>query len=145
MKDNIVSIKNRKASYDYFFLRELVVGIELRGSEVKQIRKGKVSLVDSFCTIEGGELFARGVNIAATEEAFSHEPLRPKRLLAKKAEILKWQKEMEEGVTIVVKKIFTGERGLLKMEIALARGKKNYDKRASIKDKESKKEIQQYI
>lgn len=142
---NDVNIKNRKVSFEYFFLRDYVAGIQLMGSEVKQVRKGKVSLVDSYCYLENGELFLRGMNIAPVEEAFSHEPLRVRKLLLKKQELKKIAREMEEGTTIVVKKMFTNERGFIKVEISLAKGKKNFDKRASIKDKETKREIEREI
>jgi SsrA-binding protein len=144
MQDKVY-IQNRKASYDYFFLREHVAGIQLRGSEVKQIRKGKVSLVDSYCFFENGELFVKGMHISPVEEAFSHEPLRSRKLLLKKSELSKLERDLDVGTTIIVKKIFTNERGLIKVEIALAKGKKNFDKRESIKEKESKREIQQII
>ena len=141
MKDSIL-IQNRKASFDYFFLRTLVAGIQLVGSEVKQVRAGKITLVDSFCTFENNELFLRGVNIPVTEEAFSHEPLRPRKLLLKRKELDKLEKDFEKGTTIIVKKIFSSDRGIIKAEIALAKGKKNFDKRESIKEKEIKREIQ---
>jgi SsrA-binding protein len=144
MKDAIM-IQNRKASYDYFFLRSLVAGMQLVGSEVKQVKAGKITLVDSFCTFENGELFLRGVNIPITEEAFSHEPLRPRKLLLKRKELDKLEKDFEKGTTIIVKKIFSSDRGIIKAEIALAKGKKNFDKRESIKEKEIRREIQREI
>jgi SsrA-binding protein len=137
-----VLIQNRKASFDYFFIRTLVAGVQLVGSEVKQIRDGKITLVDSFCSFENDELFMRGVVIPSAAEAFSHEPSRPRKLLLKRKELDKLQRDNEKGTTIIVKKIFSSDRGVIKAEIALAKGKKNFDKRASIKDKETKREIQ---
>ena len=139
-----IEIKNRKASFDYFFIKEYVAGIVLLGSEVKQIKRGKISLVDAFCYFENGELFLKGMNITATEESFSHDPYRIKKLLLKRDELKKMKNLLDEGVTIVVKKVFSIERGLIKIEIAVAKGKKNYDKRASIKEREIKKELKQY-
>jgi SsrA-binding protein len=143
MKESVY-IKNRKASFDYFFVRDLEAGIQLLGSEVKQIRRGKVSLVDSFCFFENGELYLKGFNISVSEEAFTHDPHRIKKLLLKKNELKKLERDLEEGMSVIVKTIFTNERGLIKVAIALAKGKKNFDKRASIKDKEIKREIKQY-
>lgn len=143
MKDN-VSIKNRKASHDYFFERELTAGIQLTGTEIKAIRNGKVSLVDSFCYFKSGELFMKGVNIAATEDPYTHDPTRERKLLLNRKELDKLERDLEKGMTIVVKKMFSNSKGLIKVDIVLARGKKNYDKRASIKDKEIKREINQY-
>ena len=145
MRQNDVSIKNRKASYDYFFERELVAGIQLVGTEIKAIRNGKVSLVDSFCYFKSGELFLKGVNITATEDAWTHDPTRERKLLLNRKELDKLERDLDQGMTIVVKKMFSNVRGLIKVEIALARGKKNYDKRESIKDKEIKREIQQQL
>ena len=138
-----VNIVNRKASFDYHFIREIAAGIQLHGSEVKQIRRGKVSLVDAYCFFEKGELFVKGMNITEMPEAFTHEPLRTRKLLLKKNELSKLEKDLTDGLTVVVKKLFTNDRGIVKILIALARGKKNFDKRASIKDKESRKELRQ--
>ena len=112
MKDSVY-IKNRKASFDYFFLRDFTAGIQLLGSEVKQIRKGKVSLVDSYCLFENGELVLRGMKIPVAEEAFQHDPDRPKKLLLRRVELKKLEKELHEGLTIVVKKIFSSETRLI--------------------------------
>ena len=139
-----VYIKNRKASYDFFFIRDLVAGIQLYGTEVKSIRNGKVSLVDSYCYFDSNELYVKGMNIAPMTEAFSHEPLRNRKLLLKRKELNKLQKELEKGMTIIVKNIFTNERDFIKVEIALARGKKNYDKRESIKEREIERDLKRY-
>ena len=107
MTQNDVSIKNRKASHDYFFERELVAGIQLVGTEIKAIRNGKVSLVDSFCYFKSGELFLKGVVIAATEDAWTHDPKRERKLLLNRKELDKLEKDLNEGMTIVVTKIFS--------------------------------------
>jgi len=139
-----VDIKNRKASFDYFFLEEFVAGIELFGSEVKSIINGKASLVDSFCYIEKGEVFIMGMNITPMG-SFSHEPLRKRRLLLKKKEIKKIERELTDGITIIVKKLFSNQKGKIKVEIAIAKGKKNYDKRQSIKEREISREIRKIL
>lgn len=136
-----VNIKNKKASFDYYFIKEFVAGIQLLGSEVKSIRAGKVSLVDSYCFFHEGELFIKGVNIAIGKNSFQHEPLRERKLLLNRCELNKLEKGLEEGTTIVVKKLFSNEKNLIKAEIALARGKKLYDKRETLKDKDIKREM----
>jgi SsrA-binding protein len=137
---NSIYIKNRKASFDYFFLEEYTAGIQLLGSEVKSIISGKVSMVDAFCYIDKNEIFLKGLNVSPLGD-FSHDSLRVKKLLLKKSEIAKLQRGLSTGITIVPFLIFTNERGKIKIKIALSRGKKNYDKRASIKEKELSREL----
>ena len=136
-----VNIQNRKSSHDYSFIRTLVAGIQLIGSEVKQLRESKVSLVDSFCFFDKNELFVKGMNITKNDEAFSHDPERIKKLLLTKHELKKLKSDLDPGVTIIVKRIFTNERGIFKAEIALAKGKKNYDKRESLRERDIEREI----
>ena len=135
-----IQIKNRKASFDYFFERELNAGIQLVGTEVKSIIYGKISLVDSYCYFKKGELYMKGVNIAS-EGVFGHQPDRERKLLLKRRELDRLEKDLLEGMTIVVKRIFSNDRGKIKAEIALAKGKKNYDKRNSIKEREIDREL----
>jgi SsrA-binding protein len=139
MKEKI-DIQNRKASYDYFFIKSYVAGIQLVGSEVKSIREGKVSLVDAYCYFKEEELYIRSMNISILENA-QHDPLRDRKLLLTRHELESLRKGIDKGVTIIVKRIFSNPRGLIKAEIALAKGKKNYDKRQSIKERETKREI----
>jgi len=139
-----VDIKNRKASFDYFFIETFVAGIELNGAEVKSIRDGKISLVDSFCYINKGELFMKGVNISPYG-SFPSDPLRVRRLLLKKKEIIKIERELGDEITIIIKRVFSNERGKIKAEVAIAKGKKNYDKRNSIKEREAEREIRKII
>lgn len=136
-----VYIQNRRASHDYFFLKEWVAGIVLHGTEVKSIRDGKVSLVDSFCYINNGELFVKGMTISDSKNSPITDTSRDKKLLLRKEELIKLQKEMINGTSLIVKKLFSSERGYIKVEIALAKGKKNYDKRQVLKEKEIQKEI----
>lgn len=139
-----VYIKNRKASFDYIFIKEYTAGIQLFGTEVKSIRDGKVSLVDSFCYFKNGELFMKGVNIAVGKTSYTHEPLRDRKLLLNRKELNKLENEMERGMTIIVKKFFSTKENLIKAEIALAKGKKDYDKREALKDKDVKREMKNY-
>ena len=136
-----VYIKNRKASFDYIFIKEYTAGIQLFGTEVKSIRDGKVSLVDSFCYFKNGELFMKGVNIAVGKTSYTHEPLRDRKLLLNRKELNKLENEMERGMTIIVKKFFSTKENLIKAEIALSKGKKDYDKREALKDKDVKREM----
>jgi len=137
------SIKNRKASFDYFFVREYNAGMQLIGSEVKQIRAGKISLTDSYCFFDNGELFVKGMNIPPVEGATNYDPLRVRKLLLKRTELNKLKKELEEGMTIIINKIFMNDKSFIKAEVILAKGKKNYDKRNSIKEKEISKQLKQ--
>ena len=141
---NNIYIKNRKASFDYFFIEEYVAGIQLYGTEVKSIAEGKVTMVDSFCYFEGNDLYIRDLNI--TERGnFSHEPKRKRKLLLKKKELNKIKSSNITGTSIIPVLIFSSDRGLIKVKIALAKGKKNYDKRNSIKEKELDREISRNI
>jgi SsrA-binding protein len=138
---NSVNIINRKVSHEYFFVDTFVVGVKLMGSEVKSIRDGKVSLVDAYCYFNEGELYVKGMNIPEYRQSYTHEPIRDRKLLMKKKELIKLQKELIKGLTIVPYKLFTNDRGLIKMEIVLAKGKKLYDKRESLKEKDIKREM----
>ncbi len=137
------TIRNRKASFDYFFIREYTAGMQLIGSEVKQIRAGKVSLTDSYCFFDNGELFVKGMNIPPVEGATGYDPIRVRKLLLKRSELNKLKKELEEGMTIIINKIFMNDKSFIKAEVILAKGKKNYDKRNSIKEKEISKQLKQ--
>ena len=131
--EKAVNIQNRKARYDYHFIEEYIAGAQLTGSEVKSIRAGRVSLVDNYCWFEGGELFAKSVNITPVDENYVHEPIRPRKLLLHRKELNRLGKGMAPGITIVVTAIFTTAKGRIKFKIALCRGKKEYDKRQAIK------------
>ena len=131
--------QNKKAYHDYFILDTYEAGIELQGTEIKSIRKGSVNLKDSFIRIRNDEAFIDNMHIAPYEQGnrFNHEPLRQRKLLLHKKEIKKLQKELKEnGLTIVPTKLYFNT-SKLKVEIALARGKKLYDKRQDLKEKES--------
>jgi SsrA-binding protein len=133
-------VRNKKASFEYEFIEKFIAGIQLTGTEIKSIRQGKVSLADSYCIFDNGELYVKGMNIAEyTYGTYSnHEPLRKRKLLMTKKELHKLEKKVQEkGLTIIVIKLFINDKGLAKLEIALARGKKKYDKREDIKERET--------
>lgn len=142
-----ISIKNKKASFEYFLIDRYTAGIVLTGTEIKSIREGKASIVESYCSFEGDELYVIGMHIA--EYIFgtynNHVPKRDRKLLLTKKELRKLKaKRAEKGYTIIPVELFVNDRGLAKMEIALAKGKHFYDKRNSLKEKDSKKEIREF-
>ncbi|WP_258102237.1 SsrA-binding protein SmpB [Marinoscillum pacificum] len=141
---NNISIRNRKASYEYEFIGTYEAGIVLKGTEIKSLREGKASVSEAYCYIEKGELFIKGMNISPyTNSSFeSHQIDRQRKLLVKKKELEKIQSKIEEkGLTIVPTKIYINKRGFAKLEIAVARGKKLFDKRDSIKKKDQDREL----
>ena len=142
-KGNIV-IKNKKASHDYEFLEKFIAGIKLSGTEIKSIRLGKATIADSYCFFSDGELFIRGMNIAEYwwGNLNNHDPLRERKLLLTSRELKKIERKVKEtGLTIIVIKIFINDRGLAKAEIAISKGKKEYDKRGTLKRKDATREM----
>lgn len=141
---NNIQIKNRKASYEFSFLEKFEAGMALKGSEIKSIREGKASVTEAYCFIDRGELFIKGMNISPYKESSfnAHEPTRDRKLLLKKKEIEKLRAKTEEkGLTIVPVRVYLNSRGMAKLEIALAQGKKLFDKRDSIKKKDQDREL----
>ena len=139
-----ISIKNRKASFNYELIERFVAGLKLVGTEIKSIRNGKVNLTDSYCTLIRGEMYVINLHIAEYELGTinNHIAKRDRKLLLNKKEIEKLDKKVKEsGFTIVPTKLFVNDRGLAKLEIALARGKKTYDKRETLKSKDAKRDI----
>ena len=144
MKQPQINIKNKRATFDFEIVETFTAGIVLTGTEIKSIRIGKASLVDSFCYEERGEIWLKNMYIA--EYSFgsynNHATRRDRKLLLQRREIQKLQKSGKEtGFTIVPLRVFINERGLAKVIIAIARGKKEYDKRQSIKEREDKRAI----
>ena len=142
-KSNI-TIKNRKASFEYSFLDTYVAGIQLVGVEIKSIRNGRVNLSEAFCVFQHGELYLKNTHISPYENAgyIKIDPLRDRKLLLNKQELRKLSEGVSrKGLTIVPTKMFVNERGLCKVEICLCQGKKNYDKRESLKEKDIKKRV----
>ncbi|SFV34383.1 SsrA-binding protein SmpB [Thermoflavifilum thermophilum] len=139
-----MEISNRSAWFNYEIKDRYIAGMVLTGSEIKSIREGKVSFNDSFCYFQGDELFVKNLHIAEYKNATysNHDPLRERKLLLQKRELRKLKNAVQEkGYTIVPLRIFINEKGWAKMEIALVRGKKIYDKRETIKQREAQQEI----
>jgi len=139
-----LSISNRKAGFSYELLQTFEAGMVLLGSEIKSIRQAKVNMGDAYCLFIDGDLWVRHLHISAYKEAswLNHEPMRDKKLLLKRHELRKLQHRMKEkGYTVVPTRLFISERGLAKLEIALARGKKQHDKRDSIKDRDVERDM----
>ena len=140
-----VQIANKRASFDYEFLETNTAGIVLAGTEIKSVRAGKASLQDSFCYFVDGELYVKGMNIAQYFWGSwgQHEPKRDRKLLLQKRELKHLAQAVKtKGLTIVAVKMFINEGGYAKLVIALAKGKKQFDKRQSIKEKDMKREME---
>jgi len=141
---NRINIRNKKAFHDYEILERYVAGIQLTGTEIKSIRQGRVSLVEAYCLFHKDELYVRGMQIAeyAWASYNSHVPGRERRLLLNKQELRKLQRKVKEsGLTIAALRIFLADSGYAKLEIGLARGKKEYDKRETIKRKDTQRQM----
>lgn len=139
-----ISIKNRKATYEYELIERFVAGMKLVGTEIKSIRNGKVNMNDSFCQLINGEMYVRNLHISEYEmgTCYNHIAKADRKLLLNRKEIQKLDKKVKEsGLTIICTKLFVNARGLAKLEIALARGKKTYDKRESLKTNDAKREM----
>jgi SsrA-binding protein len=139
-----INIKNRKASFEYSFLDQYVAGMVLTGTEIKSVRAGKVSLSEAYCYFSQGELWVKGMHIAAYEQGniYNHVETRERKLLLKRKELNKLIRNKEKGLTIIPVQLFINERGLAKLQIALAKGKKLYDKRQSIKERDVARDMQ---
>ena len=148
MPQQQINIKNRRATFDYEISDTYTAGIVLTGTEIKSIRQGKASLVDSYCIIERGEVWAKNTNIS---EYFygsynNHSARRDRKLLLNRKEIAKLEKACSDpGFTIVPLRIFINERGLAKMVIGVARGKKAYDKRQSLREKDDRRAMDRVL
>ncbi|MBO5799771.1 MAG: SsrA-binding protein SmpB [Paludibacteraceae bacterium] len=145
---NDILIRNKRASFDYELLDKFQAGIVLVGTEIKSIRNSKASLVDSFCFFANDELWVKNMNIS--EYFFgsynNHAPKRDRKLLLTKRELQKIRRMTKEtGFTIVPTKLFISEKGLAKLEIAVAKGKKEYDKRESLKEKDDKRTMERFM
>lgn len=143
-KKSPVQIKNKKASFEYFFMETFTAGIVLTGTEIKSIRMGKASLVDTFCFINNGEIWVKGMNISPYFYGSynNHEAKRDRKLLLNKREIHKLHEATKQiGYTIVPTLVFIDKNGRAKMDIALAKGKKEFDKRQTLKEKEDRREM----
>ncbi len=140
-----INIRNKRATYDYELLDQYTAGIVLVGSEIKSIRAGKAALVDSYCYFSSGELWIKNMYIAEYSYASynNHVERRERKLLLNRKELRKLEEEMKNpGQTIIPVRLFINERGFAKLVVALARGKKQYDKRAAIRDREDKRRLE---
>jgi SsrA-binding protein len=133
-----IAIKNKRASFEYTFLDKYVAGIVLTGTEIKSVRAGKVSLQEAYCHFSGGELWVQGMHIAtyAQGNIYNHVETRERKLLLNRKELNRLMRNKEKGLTIIPIQLFMNERGLAKLQITLAKGKKLYDKRQCIKEKD---------
>ena len=141
-------MNNRQAYYNYFIEDKYVAGVVLLGTEVKSIREGKVSFNDAFCLFEDNELWVRGLYIAEYSHGTvnNHIAVHDRKLLLQKRELKKLQSKLKDkGLTVVPLKVFLNEKNFVKIEIGLAKGKKNYDKRETIKARDVSKEIKSYL
>ncbi len=139
-----VKIKNRRARFEYEILDTFTAGIVLRGTEIKAIREGKASIAESFCEFSNNELFVINMTVQEYSHAsnYSHVPKSERKLLLNRSELKKLEKEVKNsGLTIIPLVLFTNSKGLAKMDIALCRGKKEYDKREAIKERDTKKQL----
>lgn len=142
MKHNQINIKNKRASFDYEIGDTYTAGLVLTGTEIKSIRQGKASLADTYCIVENDEIWAKGIHIA--EYSFgsynNHMPKRDRKLLLTRKEIVKIKKAADDpGYTIVPLRMFISEKGYAKLVIGIALGKKQYDKRQSLREKDDKR------
>jgi SsrA-binding protein len=141
---NTVNIENRRAKFDYQFLETYTAGLVLKGTEIKAIREGKAALSDAYCHFKDGELYIRNMHIAEYENAsfYTHEPTRERKLLLSRQELNKLERKAKDtGVTIIPVKLFIGDKGFAKLNIALAKGKKSFDKRQDIKKRDTEREL----
>lgn len=147
-KKSPVQIRNKKASFEFFFIDTYTAGIVLTGTEIKSIRMGKASLVDAFCYINNGEIWVKGMNVSPYFYGSynNHEAKRDRKLLLNKREIYRLQEATKQvGYTIVPTLIFIDKHGRAKIDIALAKGKKEFDKRQTLKEKEDRREMDRAI
>jgi SsrA-binding protein len=144
----MAELKNRQAYYDYFIDVKYDAGIVLLGTEVKSLRQGKASFNDSYCIIHKGEIWVKSMHIAEYSHGTvnNHDPLRDRKLLLEKREIRKIEAKLKEkGYTLIPLRIYFNEKNLAKMEIGLARGKKQHDKRDSIRQKDAEREMKRFL
>jgi SsrA-binding protein len=144
MQQQQIHIKNKKASFEYEFLEKYTAGIQLVGTEIKSIRAGKANITDAYCFFRNNELWIQGLHIAEYSwgSCNNHDPKRERKLLLNRKELNKLErKAQDKGLTIIAIRMFLNEKAYAKLEIALARGKKMYDKRQDIKQKDAKREL----
>lgn len=141
---NLISIKNKRAGFEYYLTEEFTAGMVLTGTEIKSVREGKANLTDAYCVFIGDELFVRNMHISEYKFGTyaNHEPKRDRKLLLSRRELRKiLTKTREKGLTIIPTLMFVNEKGLAKLNISVAKGKKLYDKRETLKTKDIRREI----
>ena len=141
----MLEFKNKKAEHDYFFVQEIEAGIVLKGTEIKSIRLGRINFKDSYARVVDGEVWLYNLHISPYEKTvyFNHEPERKRKLLLHSREIKRLKNKVEqEGMTLVPKKIYINEKGKCKVMLALAKGKKLFDKRDTIQAKDMKRDME---
>lgn len=139
-----ISIKNKRASFEYEFLETFTAGIQLTGTEIKSIRAGKASIIEGYCFMKNGELFIKNMYIAEYDQGSynNHDPKRDRKLLLNRSELDKLEKKKKDvGLTIIPLKVFISKNGFAKMDVALAKGKKLHDKREDLKGKDAQREM----
>ena len=146
--NNTINIKNKRAEHEYFLLDTLTAGIVLTGTEIKSIRNGKASLAESYCSFKGEELIVIGMHIAEYDKGTynNHDPKRDRKLLLTARELRKLKNKVQEkGLTIIPTLLYVNEKGLAKLDIALAKGKHYYDKRETLKNKDSRRDVEKQL
>lgn len=139
-----MEIKNRKAAHDYHFLQTYEAGIVLQGTEVKSIKAGHANLNDAYCFFQGGELWVHSMYIKEYENStyFNHQTRKDRKLLLNRSELKKLERKLsEKGLTLIPFRLYVSDRGMIKLEIALAQGKKTFDKRETIRERETQREL----
>jgi SsrA-binding protein len=145
---NEINIRNKRASFEYAFLDKYVAGLQLTGTEIKSVREGKASVSEAFCVMISNELWVRNMNINEYSKGthYNHEPKRDRKLLLKKQELKKLNNKLkDQGLTIIPLRMFISASGYAKLEIALAKGKKIYDKREDIKKRDTQRDLSRKI
>lgn len=144
MAKNEINIRNKRARFEYHLMETYVAGIQLGGTEIKSIRKGKASILEAYCIFHNGEVFIRNMHVSEYENAsfYTHKPRADRKLLLNKKEIQKIEKFLQvKGNTLIPLKMFLSDSGWIKVEIACAQGKKLFDKRQDLKEKDDKRDM----
>jgi SsrA-binding protein len=141
----LINIINKRAKFEYEFIQTEIAGIQLVGSEVKSIRGGKASISEGYCYFNNGELFVKGMNISDYGYGSSHDTTRDRKLLLKRKELNNLENQLTNGLTIIPYRLFLNDKGLIKMEIVLAKGKKLYDKRETIKKRDVDRDMKRNL
>ena len=143
-----IEIKNKKAKYEYEFIETFTAGLVLTGTEIKSIRQGKASIMEGYCRVMNHELYVLNMHISEYDKGgfVNHQPTRQRKLLLQKKEIKKIEKKLKDvGLTVVPTRLFISDSGFAKLNIALAKGKKLYDKRESLKQQDTKRHIDRML